>query len=470
MRKLIESVQFTFSDELKLEIRNHILNLIQIESVSTIRFNLCEIFGACLLETDQDGSFYQIIQQMFSIETLCSTGLRLAYEIQVLQKFPIAQIFFPIVVQFMAHLNIEIRTECFRLLNQFLINYEDFQLMSESNDFATLLFQSFQKNFSPQGNPNEVEILFDLISQCIEHEINSFSSYHQLLLQSIVQNLQNTEIDRFIRFRSIIIIESIIKIDFDFIHDILVDCLVSFSSFSIQLCNEDPESEDYKITSLLVEEISDVEFSDEFFSNHAADILTLSINLIEANEFSQTKVGLSILESLFHTSPNELLDYEDAVIPLILKYLSVNDSLIFNSACDVAINFAKNLPDNLPQYIDTFVQILLPKNSLKSNLVLQEIFKNSPQLPSNNLIQFFVHQIQVSSPDLRDSVFGNNMLLSWESTRYGRSNFSKSSSNFNWLFKWRSISTITCSQNIWYYCENFSSTYFESTSNLDSSY
>jgi hypothetical protein len=85
----------------------------------------------------------------------------------------------------------------------------------------------------------------------------------------------------------------------------------------------------------LISSISKNDSVNEFFENHTADILTLALDLIEKNEFSQIMVGFSILESLIENSPQEILQYEESFLSLILKYLSIDSPFIFGSVCDV---------------------------------------------------------------------------------------------------------------------------------------
>jgi hypothetical protein len=92
-------------------------------------------------------------------------------------------------------------------------------------------------------------------------------------------------------------------------------------------------------------------------------------------------------------------------MPLILKYLSHDHPFIFDSVCDISIQFTQSFSNNIVQYIDSVLKILIPRNIFRSNLVLQVFFLNSPRAYSKIQLQYFLTQIQVSEPNVRDSVF-----------------------------------------------------------------
>lgn len=248
------------------------------------------------------------------------------------------------------------------------------------------------------GNTIEAVAYFEMICSIIEFVPTFLHSYLVELIHALPSYLINQEIEPSVRVIGYTVIEALSEHDMEFIYNNLNDYLNFSIKFSLELCEESPESQDYSAISGFLSIISTLSDEDE---NIPTTIFGVIQSLIESENIQSYLVAILIIDSCFEGIEAEFMDIFDSFEKLIIKSINSRNILLIDQACNLILTLIKNDCELGPQMLDIFEDSLLDivSVSIKVLEALSELYDSADKEPKNldHTLSVLLNHIQSSN-------------------------------------------------------------------------
>ncbi|KAH0791823.1 hypothetical protein GPJ56_004317 [Histomonas meleagridis] len=201
------------------------------------------------------------------------------------------------------------------------------------------------------------------------------------LFPATVAVLHNDQLDSMIRISAFTIFESAIENDQSLLSGNIQDYLNHFTQFSLLLCRESYETDEYLAPSHFFEVLSKEADEETVISLFVPIIETLT----NSNDPFSYLVCIMIINSIFESIEAEIMDIFEAFEQLVGKSLVSGNKVLIDKSCKLIDKFILTDESLSAQLIDVFEGCLLQNVPISDNaiLTLTNLYDKSSKQPKN---------------------------------------------------------------------------------------
>ncbi|KAH0786620.1 hypothetical protein GPJ56_009447 [Histomonas meleagridis] len=373
------------------------------------RENICQ--AALLIESHIKLSpqpFFDLMNTFFQSQNTIGTGFFLASLLLPLYEeiFITIPDFFIKVLSVAAQLLSADTTDTINNVYKFLITFFRFpdlakQFFDQLSFISEGIHKRFQYLFNVNQNPNEISIFFRMICRSIKCLPEFVHTFLVDLFQVTIPLLLNNQLDPMIRISAFTIFEYAAEYDVSLLAGNIEDYIKHFTEFSLVLCRESPETNEYEAPANFFELVSN-ELDEETVISLFVPIIEMLTN---SNDPFSYLVSIMIIDSIFVSIEAEVLDIFDIFEQLVGKSLVSGNKVLIDKSCQLIDKFISTDESLSAQIIDIFEGFLLQVIPISDNAIttLTNLYDNSSKEPKNieQTLSIIYEQFKSSSDPYR---------------------------------------------------------------------
>lgn len=246
-------------------------------------------------------------------------------------------------------------------------------------DFPGVVMKATERIMLGGGSPQEATAFFAMMEKIISSLTPFFTDHHRDFAMLVVGLLTNKEIDPYVRLPAARMLETVYELSVDMLIDVSNVVLQNELEFAIELCELDPGSEDYTFPSDFVAKLSELIEHDKFFGF----VFEMVMKMLETKLDAAVIVGLSMLCCLIRCTMEELLEYEEQVLQIVVACLEHPHVLVAEGAAKVIHVMCEVLDSDVTAMVDVLVRPLMRRfDILWCDKALNKVLTSSEEPPS----------------------------------------------------------------------------------------